>query len=135
MKLTVQDLAMFIGCEVEVYYSNPIWIKEKHPKYKLNGVNIKDNEISIESYTGVPMWYSLDSGWEYLKPVLRHLSDMTEQEELMLRPFRVYNFSEGQRRWNETPDSLRILISMRFDIFGWIGKGLAISQSNLKSDN
>jgi hypothetical protein len=83
MKLSVQDLGMFIGCDIEIYYPDPKWIKDTHPRYILVGVDTKKNSINLESIAGVACWYSIEKQfeyWEYIKPILRSLSDMTEEE-------------------------------------------------------
>lgn len=150
-KLSVQDLAMFLGCKIEVYYPKPRWINTTHPHYNLVGVNMKTNEVCLESSASVSLWYSIvkeKDYWEYMKPVLRQFSDMTEDEvfefatiigfwvegttEEYIRKRTYTVISQLEKEVRCPPDGVKYLISKHFDIFGWIEKGLALDKTKLK---
>jgi hypothetical protein len=151
-KLTVQDLAMFIGCEMQMHIPNPVWIDTKFPMYKLFGVDISKEKVLLASFSGVAMWYDLTKtetcGWEYIKPILRPLLSMSEDETLeydSIASFWNEGISEDYKRQFHykvpnmlnipdarfSVDGLKYLISKQFDVFRWIEKGLAIDKTKI----
>lgn len=153
-KLTVQDFGMFIDQEIELYYPSPQWIKETNPRYILKGVNHKTKEVLLESKkTGVGIWYSIEKQeeyWEYMKLILRPLSDMTEEEMEELYPEGNYNDYLEEGAGFISPDmtyftrdewlayyqmpypSIPKALKLGFDLFGYIPAGLAIDRNSIK---
>ena len=108
-KLTAADLAMYIGCDVE-------W---NGVVYRLSGVNA-DCEIAIER-NGVTIWVEIEA----VKPILRPLSDITDEEENETQIF-VNEICFGYELGAQIT---RYLLSKHFDLFGWIEAGLAIRKT------
>jgi hypothetical protein len=108
MKLTVQDLAMFIGCE---------YIGEWDGKTRKLDIG------SIPTIVG--------SRVGDVKLILRPLSDMTDEEKkelCIVRDWPDYKTVMNNLYWKYSPEMFKFLISKHFDVFGWIEKGLAISK-------
>lgn len=131
--LTPRDLALFLGCEVE-------WMGE--PGYISTGVNTGDerlNPIGLQK-NSYQYWARVDE----VRPVLRQLVDITEQEAR-----RAYEIAHGTV-W-DTDDSCKeylfepatrnikpikialgkpevwaYFLSICLDVFGWIPAGLAV---------
>jgi hypothetical protein len=66
----------------------------------------------------------------YFKPILRPLSDMTEDEKVEFEATKVFVLATpvhhvGNMQW--TPETFRWLLSKQFDLFGLIESGLAIN--------
>lgn len=61
------------------------------------------------------------------KPILRPLSDMTEEERSEL----IYLQNADQRAYYEMAAQVKYLISKYFDLFGLIEAGLAIDKTKL----
>lgn len=143
-KLSIQDLAIFIGC------------------------NAVDSEYPEEGYfeLNLETLISLDPDIEELpKPILRPLSDLTEEEKLEMLKLKypavkfisvywnkefpifykakVEYFSDHTAEWmpsgvegylsiNPYSDiNFKYLIQKHFDVFGWIEKDLAIDKTKL----
>ena len=75
-----------------------------------------------------------------LKPILRPLSDMTE-EELQECGNMIYDFSGdpelNDHKWQDfeiglAPEQFHYLLSKHFDLFGLIDAGLAIDSTTIK---
>lgn len=69
-----------------------------------------------------------------IKPILRKLTDITEEESNEYRKF-LYGRTDGAHSvimLVETPRSFDYLIKKHFDVFGLINKGLAIDSKTLK---
>lgn len=69
------------------------------------------------------------------KPILRPLSDMTEEEEKEYEATRVFVRATpvhqvGNMQW--TPETFRYLLKQGFDLFNLIPEGLAIDKTKLK---
>lgn len=117
--LTINDLALYLGQDFMIDEISTVYFNEPHENdytiqcsVKLSQHNLQD--IDQELVTG--------------KLMLRPLASMVEQEELLLRNLRIYDINGTEPRWFETPLSIRALLSWGFDIYGWIGKGLAIEK-------
>jgi hypothetical protein len=113
--LDKESFAMFIGCEV------------KTP----NGIGFLravDLNSSVSLTIDIP-----NHGREYesasdVKPILRHLSSLNEQEKLIRDSLAIMVFhTDGSRGYVDTATSFMFLIALKVDIFGWIEKGLALN--------
>ncbi len=128
-KLTMQDLALFMGCQFESKYTD---------FEKPNGV-----------LTMVPLTLSnYEHGdFEYLRPILRPLTDMNDSEAYK---YSVITYEENSALGKSegvyagrcilsdqiylipyarfTVQQMRYLIERQFDVFGWIKAGLAASR-------
>jgi hypothetical protein len=125
-KLTAADLAMYFGAECE--YQLPHTPEDEVINTHITAREI--NNINLERYT-------------YFKPILRPLSDMTEEEAMELAGFfgaqsamsTQLDKADFARRLmgNDycSPQSVRYLLSRNFDLFGWIEAGLAIDKTKI----
>ncbi len=117
-QLTIQDLAMFIGCEFEHT------IFEEKKMITMNGwwlSEIEKNDL-----------------FKYFKPILRPLSDMTEEEKEEKKKYisSIYwkrdwsiPYAEGYLRGAPEAHEIKWLISKKFDIFDWIEAELAVDKT------
>ena len=95
-KLTAQDLALYLGCEVE-------WLGERG--CNLAGINTADQSfypVGLIYSNGITVWTQERA----VKPILRPLSDMTEDEEKEFVPLcagsQIARFSRdisGPKNW------------------------------------
>jgi hypothetical protein len=130
-KLTVQDLAMFIGCEViKTNDSNYGKIKSVH------GGNVPYIEIEYNScILPVPI--------EDVKLILRSIDSMTDDEAYEVGELtdfwnpgvaedykrrKIWLIKQQAHQVRFKAHALKFLISKNFDVFGWIEKGLAIKK-------
>ena len=120
-KLTAQDLALYIGCDVE-------WLGERG--CNLAGINTADQSfypVGLTYSNGLTVWVQERA----VKPILRPLSDITEPEEMevqnMVDQMGVgYNATHGAQITG-------LLLSRHFDLFGWIESGLAIDKTKIET--
>ena len=120
-KLTAQDLALYLGCDVE-------WLGERG--CTLAGINTADqsfNPVGLVYSNGLTIW----TPERAVKPILRPLSDITEPEEMevqnMVDQMGVgYNAIHGAQITG-------FLLSRHFDLFGWIESGLAIDKTKIET--
>lgn len=91
-KLTAQDLALYIGCEVE-------WLAERG--CNLAGINTADQSfypVGLVYSNGLTVWTQERA----VKPILRPMSDMTEDEEKEFVPLcagsQIARFSRDQNQ-------------------------------------
>lgn len=77
----------------------------------------------------LPIFYDSveDTRFEDITPLLRPLSDITEEEIKKLRSFNHYSNHTNRL----TPEGVRYLLSKFFDLFGLIESGLAIDKSKI----
>jgi hypothetical protein len=73
----------------------------------------------------------------YFKPILRPLSDITEEEKIecvLLFDDQFILGQDGKYAWRATffPSMFKYLLSKYFDLFGLIEAGLAIDYKTLK---
>ena len=119
-KLTTQELALYLGCECQT----PEGI------LKLGAVYENTSPVFYDAVR--------DFGMEEIKPILRPLTDMTEEEKKELSDVAfgdtilLTGEAEEQTRVWGNPLSIKFLITKHFDLFGWIEKGLAIDRTKLK---
>lgn len=138
-KLTAADLALFVGCEIE-------WTGDRG--FVLAGINTKQtrlNPVGVVDTAGMQLWLPT---WAVI-PILLPLSDMTEDEARAVWE-KCYgdDFGDGECLLHLTatvdaderndsefdiilgyPDAWRYLLSLHFDLFGWIDAGLAIDKT------
>lgn len=134
-KLSVQDLAMFIGCEAEYMYVD----EETHTgKGTLISVNLNlDRKINfpivIIDKDDNSRYRETKVNPDEVKPILRPLSDMTDEEineYKVLKP-EYTSITDKKTLIKVDARSIKYLVSKHFDIFGWIEKGLAIDKTKL----
>jgi hypothetical protein len=115
-RLTVQDLAMFIGCECLINNS----------KYE----NIIDR---LEHISLVGDCAGSEYEWEvrHCQPILRPLSDMTEEERDERSEF-IDRIEKPGNSIEVDAKLTKFLIGKQFDVFRWIEKGLAIDKTKIK---
>ncbi len=109
-RLTVQDLAMFLGCDL------------KH-----NDLDYLDGELTPELLAKL----HTEQRWKFYKPILRPLSDMTDEEEKYLRDALISALSQEEHQ-RQVAENFKYLIQKHFDVFGWIKKGLALDKTKLE---
>lgn len=112
MDKKIEDyLHLYLGCDCFI------------PKYDRNEKLI---QISHESKLGYFRFSSPDfDGWAEFKPLLRQLSDMSEEEE--------FEWSENGHKEADPmmaeAEATRYLLSKHFDLFGLIEAGLAMDKT------
>lgn len=115
MKNIKDYLHLYLGCEY---------------RYFMNGVT----KTGSRKNKGVITYAALSHimariEQEYnIKPILRPLSDMTEEERKKCER-KVFN---GDARFFYTTEAFLFLLSKHFDLFGLIDAGLAIDKTKLK---
>ena len=143
-KLTAQELALYLGCEVE-------WLGERG--CNLAGINTADqsfNPVGLVYSNGLTIW----TPERAVKPILRPLSDMTLDEaafcakemfcdEAEAPDERLTDMAKIAIRDNFGGPHLaswrigflitRYLMSKHFDLFGWIPAGLAIDKTKIET--
>lgn len=115
-KLTAQDLALYLGCEIE-------WAGDTG--YTLAGINTGQsdfNPVGIVDSAGNPIWIHLED----VKPILRPLSDMTLDEA---KDLDIIDFESNNSHFGRMAAKVRYLLSRHFDLFGWIAAGLAVDKT------
>jgi hypothetical protein len=139
MKKIEDYLHLYLGCECEFKTVET----QKLFSRKLIGIDV--------DYLFQPA-YDRNPVYEYIKPILRPLSDMTEEEAVKVsiaywgteKPrlheyagkqlVRNFNNDVYKHHWEypeKLPEIIRILLSQGFDLFGLIESGLAIDSTTL----
>jgi hypothetical protein len=138
MKELKDFIHLYLGCECVIGDSN---VKETIQAVSEYSICTGSNKHGVDS------WYKIPS----VKPILRPLSDMTEEEKVTLFDLEISNYSEYKskliavdlwiQRWQRYPSTefgkwfpktFLFLLSKHFDIFGLIESGLAIDSKTLK---
>ena len=122
MKKLKDHLHLYLGCEALVEgYTNR--------KYPFNYRGIINYQLLLESgqhYSSV----------KAIKPILRPLSDMTEEEAREGEIWGVWHdvnlMGEDWDTFGFSPHNFKHLLSKGFDLFGLIEAGLAIDKTTLK---
>lgn len=118
-KLTTNDLALFLGCQVE--YTNS--------KFNNAPERTELNTLMLDWFTSNPYITSV-------KPILRPLSDIKKEEAQQ-----VGTTPNGLNRDLQTfkacgimwmPEDFFYLLSCNFDLFNWIEQGLAIDATKVQ---
>lgn len=122
--LTAKELALYLGCEVAIFTesTNPAIIPQK--KRLIACKSERAFEISLCTAESLKA-----------KPILRLLSDMTEEEIKdynFMKPDKEASPDDAFRPWANAKRTV-YLLSKHFDLFGWIKAGLAIDRSTLIS--
>lgn len=129
-ELTAADLALYLGCEVETPAgAGRLYRVEDAP---LCGVLFNDRTTN----------YFLDFTPAQVKPLLRPLSDMTEEEAREV--LTICDYSKDAAFYDTdywltcisdliigNPAGWRYLLSRRIDLFGWLESGLAIDKTKI----
>lgn len=140
-KLTTNDLALYLGCEM--YAETPTASGFVHVRkgvfVGIKPLSLNKNQIivDVEIDGGVLDMYFTP---ERVKPILRPLSDITEEEAREL--LRICDYIDGTGLFdlsNETEEIKQFIIGdtkgwayllrRHFDLFGWIDAGLAIDKT------
>lgn len=137
--LTAQELALYLGCYVQVRKKNDSkkpyligricevtdrsnhgnWVKVKFEQVH-TVTNDTFHELSSDSHT-------FFIGHDEAKPILRRLSSMTEREcEEVLKITRSHAMP-----LTFFPVEIKTLLSLHFDLFGYIDSGKALDKATL----
>lgn len=119
--LTAKELALYLECEC----TTAQWFLNDTGSRVLIGMDIETGEVRVKLDRGA-FWLPARD----VKPILRPLSDMTEQEK------NEYNMMQPDLSglWiNLNAKRTVWALSKHFDLFGWIEQGLAIDKSTLTS--
>jgi len=138
-ELTAADLALYLGCEVLVHYA-----PSTERIGQLREVGQNGSWVRFELHTSAYKSHEI-------KPILRPLSDMTEEEARDLRQIvdgddseqvaenSALKYFRQKEEWYVDriylllgkPNAWRYLLSKHFDLFGWIPSGLAIDKTKI----
>lgn len=136
MDKKIQDyLHLYLGCECRMTKSSYHAVHELHLSVK----------TSFTLTAKLLHYFIAPTTMAVIKPLLRPLSDMTE-EELQECGNLVYDFSDDQsgldlnnHRWEDfyltTSEQFHWLLSRHFDLFGLIESGLAIDKTTTSKPN
>ena len=126
MKKKIEDyLHLYLGCECI--------IGDSITTETIEAVS-KNSICTGENKYGIDCWYKISAA----KPILRPLSDMTEEEEkyvgLGLKAG-IANASMLKSRYfhSMTPKVFYYLLSKHFDLFGLIESGFAVNAAEINS--
>lgn len=136
MKKGLKDyLHLYLGCKVKI-------LENYHDGIIATLVGINHTYGTIECVLEAPEWYEYHKYKAFndfqVKPILRPLSDMTEDEEkyvglgLKAGTANASMLKSGYFH-STTPKVFYYLLSKHFDLFGLIEYGLAVSAAELKS--
>ena len=118
MKDIKDYLHLYLGCEV-------LWEIE-HESASEGGTEILDGHL-VET---------AKAGLRIVKPVLRHLSDMIEEDcNLLGWDYKYQGKIISHRAENLFPEEVRILLKQGFDLFGLIEAGLALDKTKYLKSN
>lgn len=129
MEKKIEDfLHLYLGCEVMEVGNN---------RGKLYAIGLLGGD---GKYRALVDCSSNDSYWtslENLKPLLRKLSSMSEEErkEHRLLMYGEVDMANQIYSYAETPDSFHYLLSKGFDLFGLVDAGLAIDLNTLNTQS
>jgi hypothetical protein len=135
--MNIKDyLHLYLGCRVRI-------VEDEVATGILIGLVERDGyntehpcRVKIERKGKHSLYYCFD--YSEIKPILRPLSDMTE-EELQECGNMVYDFSGepelNNHKWKDfeiaAPEQFHWLLARHFDLFGLIEAGLAIDKTTL----
>ena len=141
-KLTAQDLALYYRGQAKL-------IRRAKKLESFQGFAHVGQVVVIDSV----LIASVEQGLYEVKPILRPLSDMTEDEarsvwgkcygddfgdgECLLHLIATVDSDERNDSEFDVllgyPDGWRYLLSRHFDLFGWIAAGLAIDKTKIET--
>jgi len=122
--LTAKELALYLGCECQ-YVDGLIF--ELCGIVNIFGEPHAEGRISSNKTSAYPL--------STVKPILRPLSDMTEEEDKECHNIMFGEFAEKVKDKyiiHYEGKKIAYLLSKHFDLFGWIEAGLAIDKTTLK---
>lgn len=164
-KLTAADWALYLGCEAHLFCETGYGGIEYERTGTLIGIKPeydKSNGLVFMCNGGHKWPIELTYKYSEAKPILRPLSDMTEEEARYLYEI-VFGEDWHNRTWlpkeiysalqwikydsNQNmparllaisevlgyPEAWRYLLSRHFDLFGWIDAGLAIDKTKTET--
>jgi len=108
-QLTAQELALVLGCEAETKQKNFLYVNYPPQKEVITGLLLANI-----------------SGYEYIKPFLRKLEDLSENEKSNL--VMSYENIVNNSIWHTT--DFVYLLSLRIDLFNWCEQGKALHESH-----
>lgn len=117
-ELTAADLAIYYRAECKI-------VGRSSNLDDFHGFAHKGQIVVIDSV----LLASIEQGLLVVKPILRPLSDMTEEESNEVQ-CAVDKNGIGFYP-TEHAEIVRYLLSLQFDLFGWIDAGLAIDKTKL----
>jgi hypothetical protein len=128
MKKELKDfLPFYLGCECE-RQGEPV-------PAKLTGISYDDTQKIWWTY-----FENEEDGYSILedvRPILRSLSDMTEEEATEGEIWGVWHdvnlMGEDWDTFGFSPQNFKYLLSKGFDLFGLIESGLAVNAAELKT--
>lgn len=128
--LIAQELALYLGCDV-CMYADSLGILQEVKVDKVAVVNKASGRSDLLLISEV-------------KPILRRMSSMTEKECRALCKLEGWGWDLGNMVVSDdgihfqdkvfrkiTPESFRYLLSLHFDLFGWIDSGKALDKATL----
>ena len=120
-ELTAADLALYFGCEVE-------WLGERCSfVFGVNATDKSFNPIRLVNSDGHTIWVLEKT----IKPILRPLSDMTEDENENAQ--KIVDAGGWGYEAAIAAELTVYLLSIGIDLFGWIDAGLAIDKTKLET--
>lgn len=130
MEKRIEDyLHLYLGCSVMVEQlknksNNTTKILLSGP-YKLIAVDLSDNNrvIKLDDYTPVAT--------DTIKPVLRPLSNMTEDEAIEFGWMRLFTLEHFIEKKMYNPDAFAHLLARHFDLLNLIEEGLAVDATKM----
>jgi len=113
-QLTPQELALVLGCEAETKQKNFLYVNYPPQKQIITGILLADI-----------------SGYEYIKPFLRKLEDLSEEECEMYNCIleKMYHLNKIQDQMISHAKATAYLLSKHFDLFDWILTGKALHRT------
>lgn len=129
MDKKIEDyLHLYLGCDVTI--GN--WFPKDYSKKVLESVEPSRKVAAIGFYYYNGETCTTSTRWELpivdIKPILRQLSDMTEEEA---NKSDALGSDEINGQLVLSPEAILYLLSKHFDLFGLIESGLAIDKSTL----
>ena len=122
MEKKIEDyLHLYLGCEV--------WDSYNEKKGVLFGIDLNTSGFDNVKVLHKVVW---SLSFEWIKPILRSVNDMTEEEKRNIDGTDWNNTIPGGA-WEYSPETFRYLLSKHFDLFGLIKSGLAINAAELNS--
>lgn len=119
-KIIEDYLHLYLGCKVKWMYGNEIYIL------------VRTDKINCDLYNGATLYTSIRN----IKPILRALSDMTEEEkkeyQFMKPDSGVENSDPYQPYINLNAKRTLWALSKHLDLFNLIKSDLAIDASTIK---